>query len=464
MFASTRSGPLFTPTMKRSTTRKEEAFTIPELVTSLVIAGVVVTAGISLSSMIQRSGREDLLSTTETSKTDVALDQIVDEVNQSQKIFITPSELPSHCSVGGGSMFLAFMLPAQAYGKGEYQTQNTPTGAKTIAEQNELLCPVVIGLKNPANGERGPRVVYRYGPGIDSKGFYQPTSKKAVQTLPILEGVNTNISGAPRSCKTNWTLKVMDGLEACIDPYRRTVEMSVSKVIPTATGALSRVVKRTAAGSTRSLDSSLIPFTGNSTGGTGLGGSTCYLGQCGPCDGTTFVIDNSGSMDYDYNGRRWVYSGRKMRKAKNELIAAIEKCGDGARINVYYFNSTYSKFNNQNVALNATTRNNISQFINNIQATGGTEPWGAMDSLMQDPSVKRIVILTDGMPSRTSGSCIAGGNALYSDCYATYNANRRAGNPVQIDSVALETQCNSGWGSWLGALSSKTGGSCVVAQ
>jgi len=452
------------PAMKRSTPRKEEAFTIPELVTSLVIAGIVVTAGISLSSMIQRSSREDLLSTTETSRTDVALDQIVDEANQSQKILITNSELPTGCSAGGGNMFLAFQLPAQAYGKGEYQTQNTSTGVKTIAEQNTLLCPIVVGLKSPANGERGPRVLYRYGPSIDSKGFYQPTSVIPVQTLPILEGVNSRISGATRSCKTGWTRLAMDGLEACIDPYRRTVQMSVSKVIPTATGALSRVVKRTAAGSTRSLDSSLIPFTGNSTGGTGLGGSTCYLGQCGPCDGTTFVIDNSGSMDYDYNGRRWVYSGRKMRKAKNELIAAIEKCGDGARINVYYFNSTYGKFNNQNVALNATTRNNISRFINNIQATGGTEPWGAMDSLMQDPSVKRIVILTDGMPSSTSGSCIAGGYTQYSDCYATYNANRRAGNPVKIDSVALETQCNSGWGYWLGALSSRTGGSCVVAQ
>ena len=150
------------PAMKRSTPRKEEAFTIPELVTSLVIAGVVATAGISLSSMIQRSSREDLLSTTEISKTDVALDQIVEEVNQSQKILIASSELPTGCSAGGGSMFLAFQLPAQAYGKGDYQTQNTSAGVKTIAEQNTPLCPIVVGLKGPSNGERGPRVVYRY--------------------------------------------------------------------------------------------------------------------------------------------------------------------------------------------------------------------------------------------------------------------------------------------------------------
>jgi len=451
MFAIRGSVPLVMLAMKRSKPRKEEAFTIPELVTGLVIAGVVVTAGISLSSMIQRSSREDLLSTTEISKTDVALNQIVDEVNQSKKVLIDPSELPSGCSAGGGDMFLAFQLPAQAYGKGEYQTQNTSTGAKTIAEQNALLCPIVIGLKSPARGERGPRVVYRYGPGIDSKGFYQPTSIIPVQTLPILEGVSTNISGAPMSCRNGWKRIAMYGFEACIDPYRRTVEMSVSKVIPTATGALSRFVKRTAAGSTRSLDSSLVPVTDSSGG---VGGGTSFFGQYGSCDGTSFLIDNSGSMSWGNN---------RMEVAKRELMAAIDKCPDGARINVLYFNSTYGAFSNTNTALNSSSRSAINQFISNIYPGGGTNPWDAMNALMTNQSVKRIVLLTDG-DTWTYGSCIGGGQMEYSNCYANYNANNRPGNPVKIDAIALDTECNSGYGHWLSPLSSRTGGSCVKAN
>jgi len=450
MFTSRRSVPLFMHAMKRSTPRKEEAFTIPELVTGFVIAGVVVTAGFSLSSMIQRSSREDLLSTTEISKTDVGLDQIVDEVNQSKRILVTLSELPSGCSAGGGNMFLAFQLPAQAHGKGDYQTQNTSTGAKTIAEQNSLLCPIVIGLKNPANGERGPRVLYRYGPGVDSKGFYQPTGVIPVQTLPILDGVNTGISGAPRTCRSGWTRLAMDGLEACIDPYRRAVEMTVSKVIPTATGALSRFVKRTAAGSTRSLDSSLVPVTDSSGG---VGGGTSFFGQYGPCDGTSFLIDNSGSMGWGYNSL--------MEKAKRELISAVAKCPDGAKINLYYFNTGFAAFSNSNVTLNSSNRNSINQWITGIQAGGWTHPWDAMNRMMADPTVKRIVVLTDGYPQYTSGSCIAGGSGQYTDCYTRYNTSTRAGNPVKIDSVAFWTHCDSGAGRWLGSLSRQNGGSCV---
>lgn len=426
--------------------RCEQAFTIPELVTGLVIASVVITAGFSLSSMIQRSSREDLLSMAELSKTDLALDQIVSEIDQSQKILINGSEIPAGCSVGAGSMFLAFQLPAQAYGKGDYQTQNTPTGVKTIAEQNRPLCPIVIGLKNPSNGEKGPRVLYRYGPGIDSKGFYQPTSVIAEQTLTILEGVHTGISGAPRSCNPGWTPLSMDGLEACVDPNRRTVQISVSKVIPTATGALSRYVKRSTSGGIRALDSSLIPVT---QGSGGTGGKTNMFGQNVDCNGTTFLIDNSGSMIVK----------NRMERAKRELMAAIAKCSDGDMVNVFWFNSVFRKFRDNNVALNAISRNAINQFIMGINANGGTNPWGAMDSLMRDQSVKSILILTDGGTS-TSGNCIAGGYKSYADCYAQYNATKRPSNPVAIKSVALGTSCSL----WLGPLSTKNGGTCLEAK
>lgn len=429
--------------------KKSDGFSIPELVVTLVVSGIVVGAGLGVATYFQRSSQDDRLAISATSSTDRVLSQIIEEVGQSQKILTSTAELPSGCNTGGGNMVIGLLLPPQAYGKGDYQiVSNAKGGMVTRAEQNAALCPIIVGTRNAQRGEKGPYIVYRYGPQIDDKGFYISTTSAAAQSLPLSDSVSGVGGTATLNCKGGWIKKQSAGVEACVDQYRKSVQLSITKSIAGQMGRQARYIKRSAAGSAKGLDSSLMPVVTGSTGGTGIGGNTCYLGQCGRCDGTTFLIDNSGSMGY-----------RRMEKAKSELMAAIAKCGDGARINVMYFNSRYGQYSSANVPLNSASRNKINRFIRNIRAGGGTNPWPAIDNLMRRPDVKRLVVLTDGY-TRTSGSCIAGGYMSYADCYAKYNAQSRPSDPVQIDSVGLDTSCSN----WLGPLANKNGGSCVSAR
>jgi len=452
----------------------EQAFTIVELLTGLVIAGVIVTAGIALSSMIQRSSREDLLSMANISKIDVALDQIIDEVNQSQKILTTPAEVQAidpSCSVGNGTMFLAFLMPPQAFSKADYNIDYSKGVAKTYAEQNATLCPVVIGLRNPTGAEQGPYVLYRHGPSVNRKGYYQPATSIPVRSLSVLDGINTLVSGTPKSCTTGWTRRELHGMEACVDPHRKAVQISVTKRIPTTDASAWRPVKRTNAGNAQTIDNALIADAGVPSGGSGTSG--CFFGICPgnqgqDCDGTVYYIDNSGSMGLRSDSRApggfvWdpLGANNRMEKAKAELLTAIASCKDSDKINIYYFNSTHGRYSSDMVRL-GDKRNAINNWVRNTIKLGGmTEPWGGMNELVRNPNVKQVIVLTDGEVSSSSGSCFTNARYMaYADCYANYNSTTRATNPVRIDSVALDTKC----ANWLGALSTKNSGRCQEAR
>jgi len=440
----------------------EQAFTIVELLTGLLIAGFVVTAGIALSSIIQKSSREDLLSMANISKIDITLDQIVDEVNQSQRILTTPAEVQAignDCSIGNGTMFLAFLMPPQAYSRAEYNIDYSKGEAKTYAEQNRTLCPVVIGLRNPTGTEKGPYVLYRHGPSVDEKGYYQPATSVPVRSLSVLDGINSTVSGTSRSCSAGWATVALHGMEACVDPHRKAVQISATKRIPTTNASSWRPVKRTNAGNAQSIDNRLIADAGVPSGGSGNSG--CFFGVCGgnngqSCNGTVYLIDNSGSM-HAIRGGAWArnHPNNRMNTAIRELLTAIDSCLDDDMINVYYFNSGFGRYSNENVRL-GDQRNSIRTFVRSISANGGTNPWDAMNELMRKPNVKQVIILTDG-ETRTSGWCSANGrNMPYADCYALHNSTTRATNPVRIDSIALDTSCRN----WLADLSTKNSGRC----
>ena len=436
-------------------TNGSRGFTLVELIVGTAMAGLLVTAGISLSSHIHRTSKDDTGSMKRTSETDSVLSMINEEIVLSRRILTRPQDLPSGCSAGGGRFFLGLQLPPQAYGKGDYKTiANAQGKVTTRAQTNNVLCPTVIGLRSSSGSEMGPFVLYRYGPQIDSKGFYVDTSTLPMQAVTLLDGISTQPKGRRKSCNTNWSYYQSSGLEACIDQFKKSALLSVSRKITDA----GREMKRSAAGGANILDAPLIPgmMTGSSGG---VAGNTQWLGKNVQCDGTTFLLDKSGSMRV-----RTRSGGSRMDKAKNELITAISKCPDGAKINIYLFSSGYSAFDpRRDVALNANTRRDIERFIRGAYASGGTNPWGSFDRLIQNQSVKRIVALTDG-GTWTSGRCFHNGRYMqYADCYSQYNANQRAGNPVQVESIALDTSCTTGYGRWLNDISKKTGGSCVSA-
>lgn len=437
----------------------DKGFTLSELIVGMAVAGVVISSTVALTTGIHRSTTNANKSIREINKTDSILNQIKDEIEQSETITTKMSDLPSGCSSGGGNFLVAFSMPPQAYGKSDYQTINVSGVAKTQAQQNTKLCPIVLGTRSSRGSENGPYILYRYGPEVDDKGFYIKTSVAPVQQILLIDGIDSQPYQVNRSCRNGWSTLRSYGVEACVDIHSRTAMMSVSRA--TDNTYMRKSIKRSAAASTRALASSLVSSPPNSGGGGKPPGTACYLGQCGPCDGTTFLIDRSGSMNWGNN---------RMAKAKNELINAVRQClaTGGGRINVMWFtggsNGSYKP--NTNVELTSSNINDIIRYINTFRAGGGTNPWPAINSLVQSKwvdtitnkeeyRVKRIVILTDGMTS-TRGTCFTGGSMYYADCYQQYNAANRPKDNMVIDSVALDTSCSY----WLQSLSDKNGGTC----
>jgi len=412
-----------------------KGYSLPELLSGMVIAGVVITAGLQLSSSIQKTGRNQHTSMAVATQTDVVLDQIVDEINQSKKIFASVSDHRSahpNCSIGSGEFFLSFELTPQAFSVSEYDRTLSTDKNKTIAETNEILCPVVIGIKRSEPSELGPFTVYRYGPALDDRGYY---IRNLMRPVTLLERVANSVQGTKRDCPPNWKKNELYGLEACIDKYRKTVHISITSHV--STESPDKVIKRSKSGSAL----------------FGTKSNTNFYGKPIECDGTVFLIDVSGSMAWGNN---------RMGNAKRELLSAIEGCLDTDRINVIAFDHRVMKFRNSNELniLNSSNRRDINNFIGTFRPMGGTYPWDAVNEIIQNSRVNRLVVLTDGGTS-TYGTCFFNGQYMkFADCYSEYNRIRRPGRMMTINSVALDTSCTL----WLGELSTKNGGSCIEAN
>ena len=458
---------------EKSKKRCENGFTLIELLVGAAMAGIIATAGISLSSHIHRTTKDDISAMRGISRTDSVLDMLNEEISLSKTIITRASDLPAGCSSGGGRFFLAFQLPPQAYGKGDYASITNSKGQViTKAQSNNAICPTVIGLKASASDEIGPLSLYRYGPQVDANGYYVDTKKLPMNLATLLDGVTSQPKGIRKSCASGWSYMQSSGVEACIDKYKRSALLSVSRQA----AKNSRSIKRSAASGSNVLDEKLVPsmFKGNAGGVNGI---TTIGGQQVQCDGTTFLIDVSGSMSSGrcqykriryrrwgrwYYGWRWVCSGKsRMDKAKAELLNAIKKCPDGARINVYSFNSYYRQFRPAVFGLDTNSRNSVNNWIGQMRAGGGTNPWPSMNKLMQDRTTKTVVALTDG-GTWQYGTCFHNGRRMkYADCYAQYNNTTRQADPVEVRGIVVDADCNRGYASWMGELSQKTGGTCV---
>ena len=207
-------------------------------------------------------------------------------------------------------------------------------------------------------------------------------------------------------------------------------------------------------------------------------GSGCnFGGQPITCDKTSFLIDVSGSMNWGGSRGRWVYrngrwtyssSNNRMERAKRELLRAIDSCSDDAEINVTAFSSggyrTEKTAWNTPKKLTQSNRNYLKQLINQLYASGGTDPWRYTHRMIQDQNVKEIVLLSDGGTSYRGGVNLGGqyyyGN--YAQSYQSYTSRVRQNNPVVIKTVSFGggNYCGNGW---MGQLADMNGGSCVVA-
>ncbi len=102
-----------------------------------------------------------------------------------------------------------------------------------------------------------------------------------------------------------------------------------------------------------------------------------------------FVLDISGSM-----------SGTSIKQAGNGLINALTLLSGKDYFNIVVFNDRYESFASSSVQASGTSIMNAVNYINNLNAGGGTEARPALEHALKMPqksgALKMIVFLTDG--------------------------------------------------------------------
>jgi Ca-activated chloride channel family protein len=102
-----------------------------------------------------------------------------------------------------------------------------------------------------------------------------------------------------------------------------------------------------------------------------------------------FVVDTSGSMH-----------GASIAQAKQALARALDDLGANDRFNIIEFNSTTRALYHQSVAADAVNLRHARQFVQGLDANGGTEMRTALrlalDSVSEESKLRQVVFITDG--------------------------------------------------------------------
>ncbi len=107
-----------------------------------------------------------------------------------------------------------------------------------------------------------------------------------------------------------------------------------------------------------------------------------------------FVIDNSGSM-----------AGESMRQAKAALILGLSKLKPEDKFNVIRFDDTFDVLFKTAVPANETNLKVATNFVDGLDANGGTEIYAALQAALADLTPKdtsrlrQVIFLTDGAVS-----------------------------------------------------------------
>ena len=442
--------------------RNDKGFTLSELLVSSVISTFVLIAGYSLVRMTMQINKSDETYLKLGTKVDNALDFVVDEINSSKRILTSYSQVPSKCTKPSGDFVIGLKLPDQALDLSSYKTNKLQNKSSIW---KDIDCPIIYTLVKD-NKSKGPKGSYynlmRRGPALDKKGYYMPS--KVSNNL-----ITENVRHEPIDqmfCETGWVKRKVHGIIMCTDKNRRAAEIGISADI-SKNHSETQQLSRSSAAYTRIQDEDLLG--NNSNAGTGTGSPCANPAACN-LFGTqmssrkvTFFIDVSGSMSW---GR--IKGKDPMTVAKEELIKSLRALAAGVEFQVIAFNH-YSRplFRGGPKAMDGGSRLQAINFVSNLRAGGGTNPWAGIQKSMESQSVGQIILMSDGWTS-TSGPCkhLGGRYMKYSDCYKDYNDNVRSQTntgTVQIDTVSIRNNFCTGSG-WLGDLSKKNNGSCSVIR
>lgn len=466
-----------------------DGFTLFELIISSSISLIVLTTGYYLSKTVSQYNKNDKTQIELFSKVDGTFDFIIDEINSGNRIISIKDKIPTSCLVPEGNFILGISLPTQASDSSAYQL-----GSGSGTSWSKIDCPVIYYLKNPSSSSSNKitHELWRYGPSIDEKGFYQ--------SISFSESLITDqISNQPLNeikCSDGWTKKNIKGISICFDSYSRTAEINVTS---NEKKFLNKdlFVTKTSAGSNRIQDDLLMGINNGSDNDENSDNicsnlDTCNLFGTKIVGNITFLIDVSTSMN-NYLFRK---NKTRLEAVKEELIKLISNLSN-IEFQVISFGSFDTKLWDK---AKPATENNKSEAINwVIKLTAQQLQTNPMESLMkviEDPSTKQAIILSDGLPTKQYWEYSAG--VRYCDhtgyyesidsCVSSYNISKRSDlgtASVKIDAISIPSYQRCGrrrycefqyceaslnpityrpLDNWMGRLSSSNGGKCSVIK
>ncbi len=89
---------------------------------------------------------------------------------------------------------------------------------------------------------------------------------------------------------------------------------------------------------------------------------------------------------------------RKIDLAKKELIGAVKKLGKKAMLNIYFFESRFTKWQPKMIKATSKARTAAIKWVEPMQPRGGTNIYDTLEDALKDPKVEAIYLLSDGQP------------------------------------------------------------------
>ncbi len=136
----------------------------------------------------------------------------------------------------------------------------------------------------------------------------------------------------------------------------------------------------------------------------------------------TFIIDSSGSMEEPYNIReedegkegrkgstgvrgkkkkkkkRWVKT-RKIKRAQQELVRALDGLKKGTEFNVIQFSGSFTPWRGELTPMSDESREESIEFVQMMTPGGMTNVYETLIYALEDPKVNTIYFLSDGAPT-----------------------------------------------------------------
>ena len=489
--------------------KKENGFTLAEFIVSTAISSAVIIGGYAVVQVLMQTSEIEERNLTAKGNVEDALDFIMDEVNRGKKIIDNESDIKKEnpiCTIPSGKFLFGIKLPGQALSNKDYNDKNidTKTGKFKLSK---VECPIVYYLNNSTSQEKKGFTLFRYGPQLTKKGFYESPSFKNYKSSPLLEGIpKSSAANENLLCPPNWkTVKKIEGFQYCLDSNNKAIEILIAAEDTLNQRQKANVVS-SFGGFTRIQDEGLINMNpGDTEKGVippCFGGPCNWLGVGIKSNKVTFMIDKSGSMNSRFwhwkctNGR---YNCRRhlpriqgqglFDAARSNLRAQVVKLPTKTQVdqlnkqngsNYEYIYLQIIAFNHRNYPvfsggpkmLTQSTKSQALRWIDGLYPGGGTNPWnGLCSALKDDKNVGQVILLSDGMPNSYSGYC-NGRYGNYAEVINKYNREERsktAQGELIIDSISFFNNFCDGsqnpWGqNWLGKISEGNQSKCTHIQ